>query len=50
MTAHNVGDHVEVEEEEVRAGQTGTGLRYVLAAGVILVVMGFAVAAGILLS
>lgn len=50
MTAHNVGDHVEVEEEEVRAGQTGTGLRYVLAAGVILVVIGFAVAAGILLS
>ena len=50
MTAHQVGDHVEVEEEEVRAGQTGTGLRYVLAAGVILVVIGFAVAAGILLS
>lgn len=49
MTAHHVGDHVEVDEEEVRAGQTGTGLRYVLAAGVILVVIGFAFAAGILL-
>ncbi|MEQ1490194.1 MAG: hypothetical protein ABL932_06540 [Terricaulis sp.] len=49
MTAHQVGDHVEVQEEEVRAGQTGTGLRYVLAAGVVLVVIGFAVAAGILL-
>lgn len=49
MTAHQVGDHVEVQEEDVRAGQTGTGLRYVLAAGVVLVVIGFAVAAGILL-
>lgn len=49
MTARKVGDHVEVEEEEARAGQTGTGLRYVLAAGVILVVIGFAFAAGALL-
>lgn len=50
MTAHQVGDHVEVEAEEVRAGQTGTGLRYVLAAGVALVVVGFAFAAAFLLS
>lgn len=49
MTAHNVGDHVEVEAEQVRAGQTGMGMRYVLAAGVILVVIGFAFAASILL-
>ncbi|MCX7357526.1 MAG: hypothetical protein NT015_05205 [Alphaproteobacteria bacterium] len=49
MTAHHVGDHVEVEAEDVRAGQTGTGMRYVLAAGVILVVIGFAFASGILL-
>ena len=49
MTARNVGDHVEVEAEEVRAGQTGTGMRYVLAAGVALVVVGFAFAAAIVL-
>ena len=49
MTAHQVRDHVEIEEEDVRAGQTGLGMRYVLAAGVILVVVGFAFAATILL-
>ncbi|MGD9980221.1 MAG: hypothetical protein AB7H66_01450 [Hyphomonadaceae bacterium] len=47
MTAKKVGDHVEVEEEEARAGQTGLGMRYVLAIGVALVVIGFgAVAMG----
>jgi hypothetical protein len=50
MTAHQVGKHVEIQEEEVRAGQTGLGMRYVLAAGVILVIVGFAFAAAILLS
>ena len=45
MTARKVDDHVEVEEEEARAGQTGVGLRYVLVLGVILVVIGFAFAA-----
>ncbi|MBX3428735.1 MAG: hypothetical protein KF779_04030 [Hyphomonadaceae bacterium] len=49
MASHHAGDHVEVAEEEVRAGQTGTGVRYVLLAGVILVVIGFAFAAGVLL-
>ena len=49
MTAQKVGNHVEVEEEEVRAGQTGLGMRYVLAAGVALVVIGFAFAAAGLL-
>lgn len=47
MSARKVGDHVEVEEEEVRAGQTGLGVRYILAFGVILVVIGFAFAAGV---
>lgn len=47
MTARKVGEHVEVEEEEVRAGQTGLGMRYVLIFGVVLVVIGFAIAAGI---
>lgn len=47
MSARKVGEHVEVEAEEVRAGQTGVGLRYVLIAGVVLVVIGFgAVALG----
>lgn len=47
MTARKVGNHVEVEEEEVRAGQSGVGLRYVLIAGVVLVIVGFgAVAMG----
>ncbi len=50
MTARHVDDHVEVEQEDVRAGRTGVGLRYVLAAGVILVIVGFAFAAAILLS
>lgn len=45
MTVHKVGNHVEVDEEDVRAGQTGLGMRYVLAIGVILVVIGFAFAA-----
>ena len=47
MTARKVGNHVGVEEEEVRAGQTGLGMRYVLIAGVALVIIGFgAVALG----
>jgi hypothetical protein len=37
MTAKKVGEHVEVEEEEARAGQTGLGMRYVLGFGVVLV-------------
>lgn len=45
MTARKVGDHVEVQEEDARAGQTGVGLRYVLGIGVVLVVIGFAFAA-----
>jgi len=47
MSARKVGNHVEVEEEEARAGQTGVGLRYVLGFGVVLVIIGFgAVALG----
>lgn len=47
MTAKKVGEHVEVEAEEARAGQTGLGMRYVLGFGVLLVIIGFgAVALG----
>lgn len=45
MTAHRVGDHVEIEEEEVRAGQTGVHLRYILILSTLLVAAGFAAAA-----
>jgi hypothetical protein len=41
MTARKVGDHVEVDEEEARAGQTGNHVRYILAIGTALVVIGF---------
>lgn len=49
MTARKVRDHVEVEEEEVRAGQTGTGVSTMLVASVILVVVGLAVVAWMML-
>jgi uncharacterized membrane protein len=45
MTARKVGEHVEVEEEEARAGQTGLHVRYILIFGVALVVIGFAAVA-----
>jgi hypothetical protein len=45
MAARKVGDHVEVQKEEARAGQTGVGVRYVLIAGVVLVIIGFAAVA-----
>ena len=41
MTARKVGDHVEIDEEEARAGQTGVHLRYILIASVLLVLAGF---------
>jgi hypothetical protein len=47
MSARKVGNHVEVEQEEARAGQTGLGMRYVLGIGIALVIVGFgAVAMG----
>lgn len=45
MTARRVGGHVEVEEEEVRAGQTGVHVRYILIISTLLVAAGFGVAA-----
>lgn len=42
MTARKVGDHVEINKEDARAGQTGVGLRYVLVGGIALVVIAFA--------
>ena len=40
--ARKVGDHVEIEEDDARAGQTGNHVRYILVASVVLVVLGFA--------
>ncbi len=40
MTARKVGDHVEIDEEEARAGQTGVHLRYILIVSVLLVLAG----------
>ncbi len=45
MTARKVGDHVEVDQEEARSGQTGVGLRYVLVIGTVLVIVGFGLVA-----
>jgi hypothetical protein len=41
MTARKVGDHVEINEEDVRSGQTGVHLRYILLASILLVVAAF---------
>lgn len=46
MTARKVGDHVEANPDEARAGETGHHVRYILGIGVVLVVIGFAVLGG----
>ena len=46
MTARKVGEHVEVDQEEARAGQTGVHVRYILAIGIVLVVIGFVLLGG----
>jgi hypothetical protein len=43
MTARKVGDHVEVDEEEARSGQTGLHVRYVLAFSIVLVLIGLGI-------
>lgn len=40
--ARRVGDHVELNKDEARAGETGHHLRYILAGGIALVIVGFA--------
>lgn len=37
-----VEEHIELKEDEARAGETGHHVRYILGAGVVLVVIGFA--------
>jgi hypothetical protein len=45
MSTRKVGDHVEIDKEDARAGQTGTHVRYILVTSVALVVIGFAAVA-----
>lgn len=47
MTARKVGEHVELEQEEARAGQTGMHVRYIMAASLALVVIGFIFLGGV---
>lgn len=42
MTARKVGDHVEINQEEARAGQTGKHVRQIMVISLVLVVAGFA--------
>ena len=41
MTARKVGDHVEVDQEEARAGQTGNHVRIIMGVSIVLVVVAF---------
>lgn len=43
MTARKVGEHVELDQEEARSGQTGLHVRYVLAFSVLLVLIGLGI-------
>lgn len=45
MTARRVANHVEVEEMEARAGQTGLHVRYILAFSTLLALAGFGLVA-----
>lgn len=45
MSARKVGDHVEIPQEDARAGQTGLHVRYILAFSIALVLIGFGLAA-----
>ncbi|MBL8551939.1 MAG: hypothetical protein JNJ73_18265 [Hyphomonadaceae bacterium] len=45
MTARKVANHIEIDETEVRSGQTGLHVRYVLVFSTLLVAFGFGLAA-----
>jgi hypothetical protein len=40
MTARKVGNHVEINAEEARSGQTGVHVRYILLCSTLLVTLG----------
>jgi hypothetical protein len=45
MTARKVGGHVELDEEEARAGQTGFHVRHIMVLSILLVLTGIGIAA-----
>ncbi|HVY86094.1 MAG TPA: hypothetical protein VG943_13240 [Caulobacterales bacterium] len=45
MRAHDVDGHIEIDEEEVRSGQTGVHVRYILIYSSLLVALGFGIVA-----
>lgn len=45
MAAHNIGDHVELDGDDARSGQTGMHLRHIMIVSILLVLVGFGVAA-----
>ena len=45
MTARKVGGHVELDEEEARAGQTGMHMRHILIFSTLLLMLGLGAAA-----
>jgi hypothetical protein len=45
MTARKVGDHVELQQDEARAGQTGFHVRHIMAVSIALVLVGFGLVA-----
>ncbi len=45
MAVHNIEDHVELDGDDARSGQTGVHVRYILAISILLVLAGFGMAA-----
>jgi hypothetical protein len=45
MTARKVGGHIELDEEEARAGQTGLHVRHIMVLSILLVLTGIGIAA-----
>lgn len=43
MTARKVGDHVEIDKEDARAGRTGMHVRQIMTISIALVVIAFLV-------
>lgn len=43
MTARKVGDHVEIDKEDARAGRTGMHVRQIMTISIALVVVAFLV-------
>lgn len=41
MTARKVGEHVEIDQEDARAGQTGMHVRIIMGISIALVLAGF---------